>query len=153
MAESKVVYRIDCIHTMKLAKHCDLINEAVNFQTCLPYSSQASPVTSRLVRLTIFPASLRVRLSRYKWLSLCFPRKNCLRYLEVTREEASTLANTSLWQVILNVKCLSSTMTSALYTQNLSLLLFNSFCLLVLLLLKDASPTHFNFAVSCPHLP
>lgn len=88
----QIVYRIDYIHTTKLSKHCDLINEAVNFQTCLPYRSRGSSVTSRLRRLTALPASPSVSLSRYKWLSLCLPYRNSFSYLGQHERKQAPLA-------------------------------------------------------------
>lgn len=130
---------------MKLSKHCDLINEAVNFQTCLPYRSRASSVTSRLVRLTIFPASLSMSLSRYKRFFPCLPCRNVPRYLGNTRGSKRISKHFTM------TSCSESEMPIVQYDQcpshpELKLALLQQvFCLLMLLSLEDASSTHFEF--------
>lgn len=135
---------------MKLSKHYDLINEAVNFQTCLPYRSRASSVTSRLVRLTILPASLSMSLSRYKWFSLCLPCRNVPRYLANMRGSKHTGKHFTMASHSESKMPIVQYDQCPLHPELKLALLQQVFCLLMLLSLEDASSTHFDFAVSCP---
>lgn len=116
-----------------------------------PIRSRGSSVTSRLLRLTALPASPSVKLSCYKWLSLCLPYRNSLSYLGQHERKQAPLAMRFSTARHAEMSVIQSD-CCPLHPELKLACLRHTFCLPVLLIPEDVSPTRFSFTVPCPYL-